>query len=153
MKTPISSNRYYLLALCCADAPTADRLRGYAERADRRYGKKSESVPATYTDLVKRREDVNRRRIENLEKKNRELEAELARKKNPNLAYVGGKDPDSDPDYYLHDGGRFGSLKVALFFLAVALGIAVLAAAAILIFRYNGNFSAMIDAIKNAFGK
>jgi len=150
-KASFSDNRYYLLALCCADARTADRLRDYAARADRRFGKKDEQIPVTYTELARRREDMNRRRITDLERKNRDLEAELERRGEPTR--VATAFSDDDPDYYVHEGGRFSSLKVALFLLGVTLAVAVIGAAALLVFRFHGSFGDMIAAIKGAFGK
>ena len=150
-KSTFSDNRYYLLALCCADAKTAERLREYAARADRRYGKKDDPVPVTYTELARRREDVSRRRISELEQRNRDLEAELA--KRGEASRVGTAFADEDPDYYLHEGGRFSGLKVALFLLGITLAVALVGAAALLVFRYHGSVSDMIAAFKEAFGK
>ena len=149
VKTPISSNRYYLLALCCADAKTAERLREYAARADRRYGKNDQPVPVTYTELARRREEMSRRRINDLERKNRDLESELAKRGEPTRV---GSAFDDDPDYYVHEG-RFSSIKVALFLLGITLAVALVGAAALLVFRFHGSFSEMIAAIKAAFGK
>ena len=150
-KTTFSDNRYFLLALCCADAKTMERLRDYAARADRRFGKKEDEVPVTYTELARRREEVSRRRISDLEQRNRDLEAELAKRGEPSR--VGAAFADDDPDYYLHEGGRFGGLKVALFLLGITLAVAVIGAAALLVFRYHGSVSDMIAAFKEAFGK
>ena len=150
-KTTFSDNRYFLLALCCADAKTMERLREYAARADRRFGKKDEPVPVTYTELARRREDISRRRISDLEQRNRDLEAELAKRGEPSR--VGTAFADDDPDYYLHEGGRLGGLKVALFLLGITLAVAVIGAAALLVFRYHGSISDMIAAFKAAFGK
>lgn len=150
-KSTFSDNRYYLLALCCADAKTAERLREYAARADRRFGKKDDPVPVTYTELARRREDVSRRRISELEQRNRDLEAELA--KRGEGSRVGTAFADDDPDYYLHEGGRFSGLKVALFLLGVTLAVALVGAAALLVFRYHGSVTDMIAAFKEAFGK
>ena len=150
-KTTFSDNRYFLLALCCADAKTMERLRDYAARADRRFGKKEDEVPVTYTELARRREDISRRRISDLEQRNRDLEAELAKRGEPSR--VGTAFADDDPDYYLHEGGRFGGLKVALFLLGITLAIAVIGAAALLVFRSHGSISDMIAAFKEAFGK
>ncbi|MBP5427969.1 MAG: hypothetical protein J6Z04_01620 [Clostridia bacterium] len=151
-KASFSDNRYYLLALCCADAKTADRLREYAARADKRYGKSGDPVPVTYTELARRRDDMNRRRITDLERKNRDLEAELA-KRGESVRVASAAAVDDDPDYYLHEGGRFGALKVALFLLGITLGVALIGAAALLVFRFHGSFGDMIAAIKGAFGK
>lgn len=150
-KSSFSDNRYYLLALCCADAKTAERLREYAARADRRFGKKDDPVPVTYTELARRREDVSRRRISELEQRNRDLEAELA--KRGESSRVGTAFADDDPDYYLHEGGRFSGLKVALFLLGITLAVALVGAAALLVFRFHGSVSDMIAAFKEAFGK
>ena len=150
-KSAFSDNRYYLLALCCADAKTAERLREYSARADRRFGKKDDPVPVTYTELARRREDVSRRRISELEQRNRDLEAELA--KRGEGSRVGTAFADDDPDYYLHEGGRFSGLKVALFLLGVTLAVALVGAAALLVFRYHGSVTEMIAAFKEAFGK
>ena len=150
-KTTFSDNRYFLLALCCADAKTVERLREYAARADRRFGKKDEPVPVTYTELARRREDISRRRISDLEQRNRDLEAELAKRGEPSR--VGTAFADDDPDYYLHEGGRLGGLKVALFLLGITLAVALVGAAALLVFRYHGSISDMIAAFKEAFGK
>ena len=149
-KASFSDNRYYLLALCCADAKTAERLREYAARADKRFGKSDEPVPVTYTELARRRDEMNRRRITDLERKNRDLEAELAKRGEP--ARLGAAS-DDDPDYYVHEGGRFASLKVALFLLGITLGVALIGAAALLVFRFHGSFGDMIAAIRSAFGK
>ena len=150
-KTTFSDNRYFLLALCCADAKTMERLRDYAARADRRFGKKDDPVPVTYTELARRREEISRRRINDLEQRNRDLEAELA--KRGEGSRVGSAFAEDDPDYYVHEGGRLGGLKVALFLLGITLAVAVIGAAALLVFRYHGSVSAMIAAFKEAFGK
>ena len=150
-KTTFSDNRYYLLALCCADAKTMERLRDYAARVDRRYGKKDDPVPVTYTELARQREEVNRRRINDLENRNRDLEAELEKRGEPTR--VGAAFADDDPDYNLHEGGRFAGLKVALFLLGITLAVALVGAAALLVLRYHGNVAEMIEAFKQAFGK
>lgn len=150
-KTTFSDNRYYLLALCCADTRTMERLRDYAARADRRFGKKDGPVPVTYTELARQREEVNRRRIDDLERENRDLEAELAKRSEPTR--VGAAFAEDDPDYNLHEGGRFAGLKVALFLLGITLAVALVGAAALLVVRYHGSVTEMIDAFKQAFGK
>ena len=95
---------------------------------------------------------MNRRRITDLERKNRDLEAELAKRGEPTRV-ASSAAVDDDPDYYLHEGGRFGALKVALFLLGITLGVALIGAAALLVFRFHGSFGDMIAAIKGAFGK
>jgi len=150
-KTTFSENRYYQLALCCADIKTAALLRDYAARADRLYGKMNDPTPVTYTEYYRRSEELKNRRISELEKKNNDLEAELARR--GESSRVGAAFADDDSDYYLHDGGRFAALKVALFLLGITLTVALVGALALFIFRFHGNFSEMIEAIKNAFGK
>ena len=140
--TTFSGNRYYQLALLCADETTQDRLRDYAARADRRFGGIYDRIPTVnYTvDAARRREDANHRRIDDLEQRTQRLEAELSRRGDYVPVYVTNNTAEEpeDPDDYVHEGGRFGGLKVALFLLGAALVVAAVGAAAYFIMRYTG---------------
>lgn len=145
------TNRFYILAVCCADPKTRQSLADACERVEKRVGKApAENSDISAVELAKRRERLVEARLAKSEEERRWLEAEFERLSRSHKEYEILENDflyDSEPTDRLKKP-RFGFLRVLLFLVGMIALAAVSVGIAILFTQYGGNFSEMIAAFK-----